>query len=868
MSLYASPVQDFLDRQMLQQDINQGRNLGGGLLGNFSGNLGDLFSRTSYGGINPWMNQGQQQKPIQEVAPTMEQMAGIPTPQINFSDFYTDGPEYGTWLPRGNQSGPTGLPQTGGGAMGAPDITGRYDPNMPADAQSLAGGVLGGPMGQPLPTGSNQGGINYTPPQFNQSSGNPLQNMGLAGLAGLLTGSGNIGAAVLGGLGAYDQMQNIGNTQQNYANYINSMMQQLPQNVEFKPYTVTSGLGTTTTTPEGGVGMQLSGQQQALSNQMLGGASGLLGQATQGNQGLQAQSNLFNAMLGGYQGSPLQQYNLQQGYNTGFTPDSISPYGYGNAQLGQMSNQLLGTNVAGAGQAGAQLGAQGAGMTQQGLGMLSNMGPNAQIAGLGSQAMGLGQQGLATAGQAGGALAGLQSAAAQQAQGMLSGLGGTSMAQREQDIYNRIRATQTPEENRARTALEERMFAQGRMGVGSGDPEQFAQEKAFAEARNNASLSAIQQAQAEQQQAYQQATGMAGLTGQLLGQGSDLQTAAQQRATQLSNLGLSAEQINSQLQSEGLSRGLQTTQAGVGMQQAGSGLSTEAQNRAAQLAQMGMSAAQINSQLQSEGLSRGIQAGTYGRQGATLASDLLSAAQGRDIQRGQFDLAQQLQAQGMGAQDIQNMLALAGGSQGALAQQMALQSGLGQLGLGMLSGGYMPYEQARADFAMGNLPAQLAASGRDTATGLLAQLGLGGLAEQTKLETLRNNMMSQLYQSMGGMFTGGAGGASGGISADSLVGQGLDWLGNLFGGGSGGNSGGGYSGVDFLGQNYGAYTPFGSSPDLGYSYGGGFDPLGYSNYFPTGGLGTTAGGVNLSGVGGNDYLGAGQYDTSFLNLEQ
>lgn len=81
---------------------------------------------------------------------------------------------------------------------------------------------------------------------------------------------------------------------------------------------------------------------------------------------------------------------------------------------------------------------------------------------------------------------------------------GLPMADREQEVYDRIRATQLGEEERQRLALEERLFNQGRMGVQTsmfgGTPEQFAMSKAQAEAQNQASLMAIQQAQAEQQQ--------------------------------------------------------------------------------------------------------------------------------------------------------------------------------------------------------------------------------------------------------------------------------------------------------------------------------------------------------------------------------
>ena len=46
--------------------------------------------------------------------------------------------------------------------------------------------------------------------------------------------------------------------------------QQAQQAAAFKPYTVTSGLANIATTPEGGYGIQLSPQQQALQTQLLG----------------------------------------------------------------------------------------------------------------------------------------------------------------------------------------------------------------------------------------------------------------------------------------------------------------------------------------------------------------------------------------------------------------------------------------------------------------------------------------------------------------------------------------------------------------------------------------------------------------------
>ncbi len=76
---------------------------------------------------------------------------------------------------------------------------------------------------------------------------------------------------------------------------------------------------------------------------------------------------------------------------------------------------------------------------------------------------------------------------------------------REQAVFERIRAAQRPEEQRQRLALEERLAAQGRLGTssaayGGATPELMAQQTAIQESRNQAMLSAMQQAQTEQAQ--------------------------------------------------------------------------------------------------------------------------------------------------------------------------------------------------------------------------------------------------------------------------------------------------------------------------------------------------------------------------------
>lgn len=77
-------------------------------------------------------------------------------------------------------------------------------------------------------------------------------------------------------------------------------------------------------------------------------------------------------------------------------------------------------------------------------------------------------------------------------------------AVREQELYEQIRATTSPQERRERLGLEERLAAQGRLGVRTaqfgGTPEQLAMEEAQQTAMARARLGAAQQARQEQAQ--------------------------------------------------------------------------------------------------------------------------------------------------------------------------------------------------------------------------------------------------------------------------------------------------------------------------------------------------------------------------------
>ena len=86
------------------------------------------------------------------------------------------------------------------------------------------------------------------------------------------------------------------------------------------------------------------------------------------------------------------------------------------------------------------------------------------------------------------------------------------IAQREQQVYDRMLTAMSPEQERQRLALEQRMASQGRLGVSTaqfgGTPEQLAMAKAQSEAQNQAMLNAMQFAGQEQQRQSQLGTGM------------------------------------------------------------------------------------------------------------------------------------------------------------------------------------------------------------------------------------------------------------------------------------------------------------------------------------------------------------------------
>jgi hypothetical protein len=95
---------------------------------------------------------------------------------------------------------------------------------------------------------------------------------------------------------------------------------------------------------------------------------------------------------------------------------------------------------------------------------------------------------------------------------MYFGQARTPIAQREQQVYDRMLTAMSPEQERQRLALEQRLASQGRLGTQTNmygtTPDQFMFEKAQMEAQNQAMLNAMQFAGQEQQRQAQLGTGM------------------------------------------------------------------------------------------------------------------------------------------------------------------------------------------------------------------------------------------------------------------------------------------------------------------------------------------------------------------------
>ena len=404
----------------------------------------------------------------------------------------------------------------------------------------------------------------------------------------------------------------------------------------FKPYTVTSGLANVGTTAEGGFDINLSPEQQALQSGLLGGAQGL-----SGNLGGQ-----YNPLAGQIGQQAYGQAQQQLGQATSYDPSLTAQRG----AIGGIFGQQLG-------QYGQPTGMEG--LTQAGLGgAMSQFGAAGQPADI----QALRQQYGDLASQAG--------------QGLLS-----SPEQRQSDIYESIRATQRPEEERASMRLQEQLLGQGRAGISTdaygGTPEQLAMAKAQAEAGNSAALMARQQAMSEQQQAMANAQGLTGLTSGLAGLGSDLETAGISRGSSLANVGLAGASAGQQMSQQQLNNlmSLQGADQNAALQQ--QALQSGSFNLGSGLFGLGNQAAQLPAQLQGQDLTNMINMMNAGYMPQQQALSMLSGsavpAGFADVgRRTGTNLFSQLQQSGLEARMQSEKMA----NDSRLQQQQALLSGL------------------------------------------------------------------------------------------------------------------------------------------------------------------------------------------------
>jgi hypothetical protein len=555
------------------------------------------------------------------------------------------------------------------------------------------------PEGDYIASTPNRTGVDMTGAQV------PSSGISSGGLFGNLIGL--IGSNYLGN----QQQSAFGKTIQGYGNLAN----QLQSQVQFKPFTVTGTTGGVSTGYDAQGNLQtqygLNPQGQAIQQAGLGGAQQFFGQAGGIDPTLAAQ----RGTLGQFFGAQAQQLGQPTGIE-GLTSQALAG---GQQRIGQ-AMQPTDINLL-RGQFAGQVG-----------GMLSQQ-PSAALGDLSQTAYGMGTQGLRQLSQPADIEALRQQyagLAGQAASGLLTGTG-----DREQQIFERIRAAQTPEEQRQRLATEERMAAQGRLGLssaayGGSTPELMAQEQAIAEARNRAALGAMDQARAEQAQQLQTAQTLGGLTSQFAGQSSDLQSAAQQRAAQLSQLGMSAEQIQSQLQSEGL-------------------------GRAAQAGGLAADLASTASGLETQGLQRGLSLAGLGMQGTELG-------------------------QGLTNQQLQNLLALQQAGQASALGQQQLQAGNVDIGRGLLAAGLAPESQLLNLIQPAINIASLQGTGQREGANLAAQLQIAQMQAQQNAALAEAQRKGQLLSGGVGLLTGQRQGGQ-----QSILDQ---ILGGIFGGGGGGGS--------------------------------------------------------------------------------
>jgi hypothetical protein len=267
-------------------------------------------------------------------------MAGPQGQLTNQGGYFNTQPQQATGMPSPDYMRMLRDFQTQGGSVGE-NATKKL-----AEAQAIIDQL------QAQPAAGSGGYFNTQLPQQSTGSmpaGNTQLNIPNAPTGGLSTGQVAGGLALGGMLGGNLDFGNVLKATGNYytgqqaiegaygvgqagLTMAEQMGQRAADTAQFKPYTVTTGLGRAATTPEGGYTLELSPQQQALQAQLMGQAQNLFGQVGQDpaaqqaalyeqiraaqlpeeeRQRLAMQENLFASGRGGlqtaqYGGSPEQ----------------------------------------------------------------------------------------------------------------------------------------------------------------------------------------------------------------------------------------------------------------------------------------------------------------------------------------------------------------------------------------------------------------------------------------------------------------------------------------------------------------------------------------------------------------------------------
>ena len=387
------------------------------------------------------------------------------------------------------------------------------------------------------------------------SGGPPGTGSGVGSFFGNLLNLGGSVGEFLGGAGGsligaglnINELNQLRDVAQQAATGMEQIGQRGAEAAAFRPFTVSTGFGGVTTTPEGGFTTALSPAMAAQQQALQGITSGLLGGMGapsafyQGNQRALGQQPL--PVMGDVQISPIEMQRTD--------PRLMGGMDFMEFTALPVEDRLR--------------------IRQEGLDAIAAEKPPQPAQ----------PPQAPTAPATGGFGAGIPDVSGITRQA-LGGVGGfltgvtAPMAQREADVYERIRATQRPEEQRQQLALEERLAAQGRTGLRTaqfgGSPEQFALAQAQEEAKARASLAALEQAQAEQLQQAGLAESLFGLGGRAAGLPSALQ------AAQLQNI-ISSQAAQFQPEQQllaSLTPGIQLASlADLGRRQ-GAGLLTEA----------------------------------------------------------------------------------------------------------------------------------------------------------------------------------------------------------------------------------------------------------------------------------------------------